>query len=116
MAKIGSIVINVDDVPRAARFWAEALGYAHRDAEIREDWAMVKPRDGRGPNVSFDMRDRTHLDLYVANAAEQESEVGRLIGLGARRVENWPYPEGADFIVLEDPVGNLFCVVDTGGG
>lgn len=24
----------------------------------------------------------------------------------------WPYPEGADFVVLRDTGGNLFCVVD----
>ena len=34
----------------------------------------------------------------------------RLISLGARRVE-WDYPEDADFVVLADPDGNLFCVI-----
>lgn len=115
MVRIGSIVINARDVPAAARFWADALGYQARDGEVREDWAMVRPPDGNGPNLAFDMRDRTHLDLYAANADEQRAEIGRLIALGARRVEDWPYPEGADFVVLEDPAGNLFCVVDTGG-
>ena len=115
MVRIGSIVINARDVPAAARFWAGALGYEPRDGEVREDWAMIRPPGGSGPNLAFDQRDRTHLDLYAANAAEQEAEVRRLIGLGARRVEDWPYPEGADFVVLEDPAGNLFCVVDTGG-
>jgi predicted enzyme related to lactoylglutathione lyase len=27
------------------------------------------------------------------------------------RVE-WDYPEGADFVVLADPEGNLFCVIE----
>jgi hypothetical protein len=31
---------------------------------------------------------------------------------GATRVEEWPYPEGADFIVMRDPDGNEFCVID----
>lgn len=114
MVKIGSIVMNVSDVPAAARFWADALGYRPRDGQIGDDWAMVKPPDGRGPNLAFDRADRTHLDLYAANAAEQEAEVERLISLGATRVEDWPYPDGADFVVLADPAGNLFCVVDTG--
>jgi len=113
MVKIGSIVMNVRDVPAAARFWSEALGYAPRGDEIGDDWALIHATDERGPNLAFDLRDRTHLDLYVADAAEQVSEVERLIGLGARRVEDWPYPDDADFVVLEDPGGNLFCVVDT---
>ena len=66
-------------------------------------------------NVSLDQvpaprtgkRSRLHLDLYTTRQAE---EVERLVGLGARRYA-WRYPEGADYVVLEDPDGNLFCVV-----
>lgn len=51
-----------------------------------------------------------HLDLY---ARDQGAEVERLVALGARRVEDWPYPdEPHDFVVLQDPDGNRFCVVD----
>ena len=39
----------------------------------------------------------------------QTDEVERLIGLGARRYD-WRYPPNADYVVLEDPDGNLFCV------
>lgn len=34
---------------------------------------------------------------------------------GATRVD-WTYPENAHFVVLADTEGNLFCVVNTGGG
>jgi hypothetical protein len=27
-------------------------------------------------------------------------------------VDDWPYPEDADFIVMRDPDGNEFCVID----
>jgi Glyoxalase-like domain len=43
-------------------------------------------------------------------ATDREAEVDRLLALGARRVD-WRYPEGADYIVLADPDGNKFCVV-----
>lgn len=49
------------------------------------------------------------LDLYTG---EQGRHIERLIGLGALRVDEWPYPEGADFVVLRDPDGNEFCVID----
>lgn len=114
MVRIGSVVTNVTDVPRAAEFWEKALGYRRRDGSD-ENWALIHPADGNGPNLAFDRGDRTHLDLYVDSREEQAAEVERLIALGATRVEDWPYPEGADFIVLADPLGNLFCVVDTGG-
>ena len=37
-------------------------------------------------------------------------EVDRLLRLGARRYP-WRYEPGSDYVVLEDPDGNLFCVV-----
>ena len=53
-----------------------------------------------------------HLDLYPG---EQDRHVERLVKLGATRVESWPYPAGADFVVLRDPDGNEFCVIDHPG-
>ena len=47
-----------------------------------------------------------HLDLMTLN---QATEVERLTGLGAKPYP-WHYPRNADYIVLEDPGGNLFCV------
>ena len=114
--KIGSIVVNVRDVPRAMAFWAPALDYEPR-YEPEPDWVILTPRDGVGPNLSLNqgvtrplLVPHIHLDLY---AHDQQAEVERLVQLGARRVEDWKYPEGErDFEVLEDPDGNRFCVID----
>jgi hypothetical protein len=38
-------------------------------------------------------------------------EVARLEQLGATLVESWPYAEDADYVVMADPDGNEFCVV-----
>jgi hypothetical protein len=48
----------------------------------------------------------------VDSAAEQATEVDRLVELGARRVEWDLYPPDPDFVVLADPDDNLFCVVE----
>jgi len=56
---------------------------------------------------------RLHVDLHVADADELETEAARLVSLGARRAEWDSYPEDPDFIVLEDPEGNRFCIVDS---
>ena len=112
MAQIGSVVLNVTDVARAAAFWREALGYVRRAGGHE---GVLVPPDGEGPALFLDETDMTHLDLHVGSEQEQRAEVERLIGLGAQRVD-WVYPEGPSFVVLADTEGNLFCVVNTEGG
>ena len=120
MLSIGSVVINVADVRRAAAFWCAALGYEPL-REIQDDWVILVPTSGTGQRISINLSDQAppdvphvHLDLYAGDHADQEAEVERLIGLGAERVD-WPhYPEEEhDFVVLADPDGNRFCVIDT---
>ena len=36
----------------------------------------------------------------------------RMDGFGARRIDWDSYPDDPDFIVLADPEGNIFCIVD----
>ncbi|MCC7250586.1 VOC family protein [Hyphomicrobium sp.] len=117
MLRIGSIVWGVRDVPRAVRFWCDALGYRPLRPPSA-DWAILVPREGEGPQLAITLvtseaesHQRHHLDLY---ASDQAAEVERLVDLGARRVA-WRYPEGADYVVLADPDGNTFCVVEKGG-
>lgn len=59
-------------------------------------------------------RPRMHLDLHVPSAAEQAAEAERLVAMGATRVDWDRNPEDPDFIVLADPDGNRFCIVDLG--
>ena len=106
--RIGTFCLHASDPERAAGFWSAALGYTARP----EAPDQLVPPGGEGPQLGL-YGDATHLDLYVDDATEQQAEVDRLVGLGAQRVEDWPYPEDADFVVLRDPEGNLFCVVDT---
>ena len=102
-----AVVLNVGDARRAAAFWTGALGY--QPQEDAPDF-LVAP-DGDGVRIHLDERDRTHLDLWVdRRTSDLNTEVERLLGLGATRVE-WTYPEDADFVVLADTEGNLFCVI-----
>ena len=77
---------------------------------------VLVPHKGEGAHLALMLSDtpvqprpRIHLDLYADN---QAGEVARLLDLGASAVDWELYPEDADFIVLEDPDGNRFCVVD----
>ncbi len=117
MIRVGSIVLRVDDLPRQTQFWAAALDYVPRE-ETSDDFVLLRPRDGVGPNVSLDrvhstlqVPPRIHLDLY---AKDQAGEVRRLIALGATEVHWDKRPPDADYVILADPEGNRFCVVDAG--
>ena len=119
MVSIGSIVIRVDDLPRQVAFWSAALDYVPRGPEggDNEGFVLMRPKDGNGPNVSLDrvrsalqIPPRIHLDLYTN---DQAGEVRRLIGLGATEVHWDRKPPNADFVILADPEGNRFCVIDT---
>src|SRR4051794_25782709 len=106
MLRIGAVVMNVKDVKGSGPFWASALGYSQQS----HNPAFLVPQEKQGPRLHLDQDDRTHLDLWVDTEGEQLAEVERLISLGASRVE-WEYPEDADFVVLADPSGTLFCVI-----
>jgi catechol 2,3-dioxygenase-like lactoylglutathione lyase family enzyme len=107
MLRLGAVVMRVSDIDRARAFWSAALaleGAPHQPA-------FLLPGDAApGTRLHLDEEDRMHLDLWADDEADQRVQVERLVSLGARRVE-WDYPEGADFVVLADPDGNLFCVI-----
>ncbi len=119
--KVGSIVIRCIEFDKMYDFWREALHYVpSRPPE--KGWVILRDPNQRGPNISLDQvpgekrsawlrrarkRSRLHLDL---STTDQEGEVERLVGLGATRYP-WRYEPDADYVVLEDPDGNLFCVV-----
>jgi predicted enzyme related to lactoylglutathione lyase len=115
MIRVGSIVLRVDDLERQAAFWEAALDYDRRVAD-EGDFILLRPKDGLGPNVSLDQHHsnlevppRIHLDLYTE---DQAAEVQRLIRLGATEIHWDKRPPDADYVILADPEGNRFCVVD----
>ena len=119
--RIGSVVIRVDDLEKQVAFWEAALDYVRRGADRGDDdtFVLLRPRSGSGPNVSLDrvaanvqVPPKLHLDLYTE---DQAGEVARLLALGATEVHWDKKPADADYVILADPEGNRFCVVDTSG-
>lgn len=121
MLRIGTTVLGVNDVRRAAAFWSRALGYVPRDPDDDETWMVLIPPDGgTGARLALALSEtpvqshpRVHLDLY---ADDQAAEVERLVALGATRVDWDSYPEDPDFVVMADTEGNIFDVIDKSGG
>lgn len=114
--EIGSVVVRCYGFEEMMAFWQEALGYEPREP-AEDDWVVLHDPRGRGPNLSLERvtarleplskTSRVHLDLYTS---DQEGEVERLLGIGATRYPQ-EYGPDDDFVVLEDPDGNRFCVV-----
>ena len=108
------VVIDAQDLPGLARFWAQVLGWRILSEHEQE---IVIGADATAPvGICFmpvsdpkTTKNRLHLDLSP-DPGEQEAEIQRILALGARRVdigqtgtESWT--------VLADPEGNEFYVV-----
>jgi catechol 2,3-dioxygenase-like lactoylglutathione lyase family enzyme len=115
--RVGSIVIRCSRFDEMRDFWQAALGYMPREAP-QDGWVVLTDPTGTGPNISLERVETSiapapdelsaiHLDLYTE---DQEAEVERLVALGATRYER-ETPDDADFVVLVDPGGYRFCVV-----
>jgi predicted enzyme related to lactoylglutathione lyase len=113
--RLHHIVVDADDLPSLAQFWAEALGW--RVLSVREQEVVIGAAPGAPVGLCFmpagstrkTVKNRVHLDL-TTTAEDRDAEIARLIALGARQVdigqtgrESWD--------VLADPEGNEFCVV-----
>lgn len=119
MLRLGFPVIGVTDLPRAVAFWAEALNLVATEEWRSETWRTLNHADGSGRALALlcsaspvEPHPRLHLDLFTDTAEEQQAEVRRLVDLGAQVVDWDLYPPEPDFVVLADPDGNRFCVVD----
>jgi catechol 2,3-dioxygenase-like lactoylglutathione lyase family enzyme len=108
--RLGSTVVNCADLETMTDFWGRALDLVpdHRDPD--DDFRVLQ---GDGVQISLQLaktpvtaRDQMHLDLY---SDDVESEVARLVGLGAVWVRSVEEPDDS-FVVLRDPEGNEFCV------
>jgi predicted enzyme related to lactoylglutathione lyase len=108
------VVVDAHDLPRLARFWAQALRWSvlsERDREV-----VIGPDVEAPVGICFmpvtdrkTVKNRLHLDLTTA-ADDRDAEIERLLGLGARRVDVGQTGEES-WTVLADPEGNEFCVV-----
>jgi predicted enzyme related to lactoylglutathione lyase len=113
--RLHHIVIDAHDLPGLARFWAEALGWAVLSTRERE--VVVGPSLDAPVGLCFmpagetakTVKNRVHLDL-TTTAEDRDSEIERLLGLGARRADVGQTGEES-WDVLADPEGNEFCVV-----
>jgi predicted enzyme related to lactoylglutathione lyase len=118
---VASSVLNVTfdcrDPESVAAFWSQVTGYSVEqvDSPGNRFW-VVSRADGRWPRLVFVgvpepkvVKNRVHLDV-VPDGEDQETEVQRLLALGATVVDDRRQLEPGGWVVLADPEGNEFCV------
>ena len=111
------LTIDSEDTDKLADFWCQALGYevTYRTEEGEtEREVTIEAPDRNGWRILFlevhderKVKNRLHLDL---RPDDQDAEVARLEGLGAKRIDIGQGPE-VTWVVLADPEGNEFCIL-----
>jgi hypothetical protein len=115
--RFNSVVIDSRDPAGLARFWAAALNYqvlfdspdavtVGRDQDTYPALEFVPVPEAKA------VKNRLHIDL---SPDDRDSEVDRLIGLGATRADVGQGFE-VSWVVLADPEGNEFCVLSAREG
>ena len=108
-----SVVVDCEDPRRLAAFWCEVLGY--QIVFEADDMVSIAADHTTFPGIEFVLDENhvggskspLHIDL---DPDDQEAEVARLLGLGARRVDVGQAAD-ASWVVLADPEDNAFCVL-----
>ena len=81
---------------------------------------MLLPSDDTGFRIEFPPtqepkcgQNQMHFDLTSQSLEEQQATVARALELGGRHIDIGQGPD-ADHVVLADPEGNEFCVIEAG--
>ena len=116
-AQLAALCFDANDPLRLARFWAEALRWDVGDESA--DVVSLVPTDGTRFQIDFGLvpepkrvsANRLHLDLTTTTLDDQTETVERLIELGGRHID---IGQGThdEHVVLADPEGNEFCVIE----
>ncbi|MEU9182500.1 VOC family protein [Streptomyces sp. NPDC048550] len=102
---------------KTAEFWSAVTGFPiHPDDEEGDDEILLDPAQPGVPGLLFirvpdakSVKNRVHLDIQPPTGTRDET-VERLIGLGAKLVDDRRREDGSGWAVLADPEGNELCI------
>ena len=123
-SKLTEVAIDCADPAALAQFWCAVLDYVvqgEEDGLVTIGSPQVPEGRGRSgpvpPTLTVarvpegkTVKNRLHLDVNPTDV-EQEEEVRRLLGLGARLADLGQGDQS--WVVMTDPAGNEFCVLAT---
>jgi predicted enzyme related to lactoylglutathione lyase len=131
---VGNVTFACAEPVLLGRFWKEALGWPEeeieesflqqlRDAGIDEreltGFYVTRPPGGGRPRFLFQRREKSRPESYPIHldfrTDDRESEIERLVPLGARIVRT-KTDDRSTWTIMRDPEGNPFCVESLRGG
>ena len=111
VGKLYAIVIDVNDLELCAKFWSQVLG---ADTLYQDERYLRLGHKGEHPSVLLqkvperhEVKNRVHIDLDVPDL---EKAVSRVLDLGGSKLDKHSL-YGIEWVVMADPDGNEFCLV-----
>jgi catechol 2,3-dioxygenase-like lactoylglutathione lyase family enzyme len=118
--RISEVVVQCRDAGRLSTFWCDVLGFEVLDTEP-DGSIEIGPAAGFGglqPTIILSpaaepppWSGRLHLDVNPVGSTRGD-EVRRILALGGRHADVGQTGQ-EPWTVLQDPEGNVFCVLDT---
>lgn len=117
--RLHAVSVAALDPSRIAQFWAAFLGW-HLEDRGGEPWVIPPSDDGfrlriRRTHTPKTVENLMHLDITSGSEADHADQVARALALGGT-----PHDVGQSgdegHVVLADPEGNAFCVIEAGNG
>ncbi len=119
-SRLDAVRVYADDPRRLAEFWAEVLGRALVPSAAPGAEFDLLPADDTEFRLRYSATEDPkpdcngmHFHLTSTSLAHQEETVGRALALGASHLDVGQTPDEGH-IVLADPEGNEFCVIEPG--
>src|SRR5690242_12362345 len=113
-----AVCVRASRPARLARFWSGVLGW--EPADDPPDGVALLPTDDTGFRIRFlpsqepkSGQNGMHFDLTSTSLEDQQQTVARSLQLGAQHIDVGQRPEEGH-VVLADPDGNEFCVIEPG--
>ena len=117
-SQLFALSFDAHDPVGLARFWGVVLGW--KPAEDPHDGVALLPADDAGFRLRFlpsqeekTRQNQMHFDLTSQSLEEQQATVARALELGGRHIDIGQSPD-EEHVVLADPEGNEFCVIEPG--
>ncbi|GAA0594034.1 VOC family protein [Streptomyces crystallinus] len=117
-SRLFAICFNATRPSELARFWSGVLDWELADGP--GDEVAILPPDAAGFRIRFlpsqepkTNQNRAHFDLTSASPEGQRETVARALQLGGKQIDVGQLPEEGH-VVLADPDGNEFCVIEAG--
>jgi predicted enzyme related to lactoylglutathione lyase len=116
--RLVALGFDANEPARLAPFWAGVLGWDL--SGLPDGGVALLPNDDTGFRIEFfptkapkTVPNQMHFDLRSVSTEEQQATVARALELGGRHLDIGQGPD-ADHVVLADPEGNEFCVIEAG--